>query len=248
MMKYLHNIVERKFEEVKKVSKYSVLTETGFKPITHSNKTIKYEVYKITLENGLTLKCADTHILIDRENKEVFAKYSLGKFIKVKGADKYSKVIKVENLGYSENMYDLTVDSKSHTYYTNDILSHNTVTVGTYLCWKGNFNKNPINIGIVANKASGSMEVLSKIKNMYIELPFWMQKGIEVWNKTAIEFGDHTRIMCDVPSGDSFRGFTINYVYTDECNKFNQKITVRNKETGEIENITFKELWERLEN
>ena len=95
--------------------------------------------------------------------------------------------------------------------------SGKTVSAGNYLCWKGNFNKNPINIGIVANKASGSQEVLSKIKNMYIELPFWMQKGIEVWNKTSIEFGDHSSIMCDVPSGDAFRGFTINYVYIDEC-------------------------------
>jgi len=94
--------------------------------------------------------------------------------------------------------------------------SGKTVTVGTYLCWKGNFNENPVNIGIVANKASGSQEVLSKIKSMYIELPFWIQKGIEVWNKTSIEFGDHTRIMCDVPSSDAFRGFTINYVYVDE--------------------------------
>ena len=121
--------------------------------------------------------------------------------------------------------------------------SGKTISVGNYLCWKGNFNKNPINIGIVANKASGSMEVLSKIKNMYIELPFWMQKGIEVWNKTAIEFGDHTRIMCDVPSGDSFRGFTINYVY---CSHEDEKVTVRDKETGEIKTVSLKELHEDL--
>ncbi len=95
--------------------------------------------------------------------------------------------------------------------------SGKTVTVGTYLLWLGLFKDLPITIGIVANKASGSKEVIDKIKKMFLELPIWMQSNVEVWNKTQVEFDTRTRILADVPSSDSFRGFTVNVVYVDEC-------------------------------
>jgi len=210
----LHNIIERKFVEQTKVSKYEVLCEDGFKPITMSNKTVKYAVYEITLDDGKQIKCADTHILINRQYKEVFAKNSLHQFIRTRNG--YAKVIKVENLDYNENMYDLSVDSNEHTYYTNDILSHNTVTVATYLLWQSIFRTTPINIGIVANKGSTAREVLDKIKKIFSALPIWMMQGLEAWNKGTIEYGNGTRVMAESPSGDSFRGYTINLLYEDE--------------------------------
>jgi len=95
--------------------------------------------------------------------------------------------------------------------------SGKTVTVGTYLLWLSLYKDLPITIGIVANKSSGSKEVIDKIKKMFLELPIWMQANVEVWNKTQVEFDTRTRILADVPSSDSFRGFTVNVVYVDEC-------------------------------
>ena len=68
----------KKFIEVNNASKYSVLTEDGYKPIISSNKTIKYNVYEIILEDGMSIKCADNHILMAEDYSEVFAKRIVG--------------------------------------------------------------------------------------------------------------------------------------------------------------------------
>jgi intein/homing endonuclease len=36
-------------------------------------------------------------------------------------------VISVEKLNYSENMYDLSINDINHRFYTNGILSHNSL-------------------------------------------------------------------------------------------------------------------------
>ena len=122
--------------------------------------------------------------------------------------------------------------------------SGKTVTTGTYLLWLSLFHDDPINIGIVGNSPGTAMEVLDKIKKIFVELPIWMQRGIEVWNKGSIEFDNGTRVMTDGPSSDSFRGYTINILY---CSHEMEPVTIRNKETGLVEEITFLELAKRLE-
>ncbi len=94
--------------------------------------------------------------------------------------------------------------------------SGKTVTSGTYLLWLGLFHEDAIMIGIVAQKPKTSREVLDKIKKIFLELPIWMKTGIEIWNKSEIEFENGTRIMTDGPSSDSFRGYTCNIIYVDE--------------------------------
>jgi len=93
--------------------------------------------------------------------------------------------------------------------------SGKTVTSSVYLLWR-TLNKENINIGIVANKGPTAAEVLDKIKKIFIEMPIWLQTGVEVWNKGSVEFDNGVRIMTDSPSSDSFRGYTINILYIDE--------------------------------
>jgi len=116
---------------------------------------------------------------------------------------------------YQEDLEDelLTLDDTVILYPRQ---SGKTVTSGTYLLWLALFREEQTMIGIVANKAKTAREVLDKIKKIYLNLPVWMKKGIEVWNKGEIEFENGTRIMTDGPSSDSFRGFTCNIIYVDE--------------------------------
>ena len=93
--------------------------------------------------------------------------------------------------------------------------SGKTITASVYLLW-GALTKENINIGIVANKGPTAAEVLDKIKKIFIEMPIWLQLGIEVWNKGNVEFDNGVRILTDSPSSDSFRGYTINILYIDE--------------------------------
>ena len=91
-----------------------------------------------------------------------------------------------------------------------------SVSVGLYLLWKALFTKD-INIGICANKLSLATEVLDKIKKIFIQLPIWLQQGLEAWNKTYIVFENGTIIMTSAGDSDAFRGYSIHIMMIDEC-------------------------------
>jgi hypothetical protein len=94
--------------------------------------------------------------------------------------------------------------------------SGKSVSTAIYLAHCFLFKKE-INIGIVGNKGKQAMEFLSNTKNILVELPIWMQVGVNVWNKGSIEGENAMRILTDVPTSDAFRGFTIAILVVDEC-------------------------------
>lgn len=219
-----------------KVKNVYVLTPRGFLKVKSVHKTKELKIYKAKFENGLSVSGSAKHVFIDTKGNEVYLKNSLGISIQTsKGA---SKVIDIEFLRI-DNCYDISMN-EYHLYYTNGILSHNSgksVTSGLYLLWKSLFTPN-INIGIAANKLSLAMEVLDKVKKVFIELPIWMQQGVTAWNKTFIEFENGTRIMTSATNSDAFRGFT--------CLEGSEKIEVFNTETGEVEFKSIEEIYDSL--
>ena len=90
-------------------------------------------------------------------------------------------------------MYDITVDSNDHSYFTNDILSHNTVVAGVFLLHSAIFNYDK-NIGIAANKFATAVEIMDKIKEMMDYLPFFMKPGIKVYNQSIVVCANGRRI------------------------------------------------------
>jgi len=127
-------------EELKKITKsfdmsdFSILTDSGFVKLEKLHETIPYQVYKLKLNDGKELKCADNHIMFYKDNMdEVFLKnLSIGDEICV-DSDDTSVVVVVESvtdLGYEEIMYDFELtEGSDRRYYTNEILSHNTSIV-----------------------------------------------------------------------------------------------------------------------
>lgn len=133
----LHNQVNRKFIDAHSdYSEWEIETDQGWSDITSVGKTIEYEVWEIITESGKSLKCADNHIVFDDSFSEIFVK-DLNKDsrpdkIWVKGNDgkpTLELVVSVKNLGYTEHMYDVQVADENHRYYTNDILSHNSIVL-----------------------------------------------------------------------------------------------------------------------
>lgn len=241
--------LNQEFTETRIPKGLKVLTPLGFREIEYVHKTIPYERYRIRTENGLTLECSERHVIIDKDNNEVYAMDSLGKEIQtVKGI---SKVVECQDLGFKQSMYDISIKQSENAentelYYTNGILSHNSgksVTVAIFMAWHFNFNHN-LNIGICANKGSLAREFLNNIKEMFYSIPMWMRQGITSWSKSTIESELKMRILTDVPGPDAFRGFSISLLCVDECISGNSIITIRNKKTGQIENITVKKLFE----
>ena len=140
--------VERKFVEELPVAEWEVLSHDGWRDVYASNKTIEYEVYRVTFEDGQVFECADNHILIADGFEEVFAKDSLGRNIKCQSGIK--SVVSVEATGVFENMYDLSVDG-DNLYYTSGILSHNTTTTAAIILWHVLF-KEEYTVALLANK------------------------------------------------------------------------------------------------
>jgi len=124
-MSKLSDQVTRKFTNSLPISDWEIETDMGWSPITHVHKTIPYEKWRIETKSGLVLECADTHILFDENKNEIFVKdISIGDFISTKcGTD---EVISLHRSDVTENMFDLSINSNNHRFYTNGILSHNS--------------------------------------------------------------------------------------------------------------------------
>ena len=126
----------RKFENKIDVSDWLVETDNGYAPIKSIGKTVPYKVFEIKTCLGKCLRCADTHILFDSEWDEIYAK-DLNKDTrpdKVQTVDGVETIASVVETGEVENMFDLEVDSNEHRYYTNGLLSHNSIFLKPTFC------------------------------------------------------------------------------------------------------------------
>lgn len=191
-----------------------VETDYGYVPVSEINITQPFQRYRLELENGLWLEGADNHIvfckdhdvkmLIDlTEDDYVLTKYGLSK---VKCVNKlYGKV----------SMFDLTIDTPEMSYYTNNILSHNTVSASIVILHFVLFNDDK-GVMIVANKGKTVQEIIRKIKDIYKYLPFFLKKGATNWNEKQIAFENNSRIQTENRTKDPSIGFTVDLLYLDE--------------------------------
>src|SRR5574343_602023 len=236
--------LEKKFKRILDKKSYSLLndyeieTPQGWKDISNIMQTIPYKVWYLKTDNNKELYCADTHIIFDDDYNQKYVKdLKIGDLIQTKtGLD---KIIEIKELDYSEEMYDIEINSFQHEYYTNDIISHNTTIVAAYLLHQLCFREN-IMIAVLANKNAQAKEVLTRIKEMFEALPQWLKPGVIAWNRESIELDTGTKALSAATSASSIRGKTIN------CLTGDMKSTFRDKETGEIIEMSMNELKERL--
>lgn len=90
-----------------------------------------------------------------------------------------------------------------------------TVCVGVYSLYKASFNSD-FTVGIASNKEKSSIDVLSRIKLMYEELPNHLKCGVKKYNEKSIEFENGSKIICSATSKDAFRGRSLNLLILDE--------------------------------
>jgi len=201
--------------DISHLNKY-IETPFGKTKILELHKTIPYRKYRIELANGLVLEGAHNHVVITASNEEIYLKNALGETLQtIKGN---SKVVKVIDLGIEENMYDMTLEDERGLYYSNGILSHNsgkTISTVGYLLHYILFNEAK-NVAILANKGETARYILSILKDMYVNLPIWLQQGVVVWNKTFIELENKCKVLTSSTSDNALRGYTCNILYVDE--------------------------------
>ena len=218
--------IERKFTDIQPTNEWEVESESGWEEIESINKTIPYQVYKVIFSNGTMVECADTHIFIDENHSEVFAKDSLhSKIISREGP---LEVVEVSPTQKWEEMYDLTVDSKDHTYFGNGVLSHNSETTAACVLWYMLFQEYKT-VAVLANKASTARIILGRIQSMYENLPKWMQVGVVEWNKGSFQLGNHNRCFGAATGGSAIRGcISGNSLVEIKENDIVKKVSIQN--------------------
>lgn len=127
-MHSISDTVNRKFVNSIDLENLEIETDTGWHTISKIMKTVPYQVWELKTESGLALECADDHIVFDETFSQKFIKNikSGDKIQTCNGVDIVSSAIECNR---EENMFDITVDSANHRYYTNGILSHNTTII-----------------------------------------------------------------------------------------------------------------------
>lgn len=214
-MSKLSEIVERKFIESFDINEWEIETDTGWEDISSIHKTIEYEEWEIETQDGFSLIGADTHIIFDENFQEIFLKDCVkGNSIITKNGT--SEVKYCRKLQSSSNMYDITVDSNNHRFYTNGILSHNTEAFRAFIIWYILFNDYKT-ISVVADKEKTANEIIGKIQLSYQQLPIWMQLGVEEFNKGSIILENGSRVFASATSSSSLVGFTVHIIIIDEA-------------------------------
>jgi hypothetical protein len=204
----------KKIIDVQKLEDFFVLSDTGYVQAVELNITQPYDVWFLETSDGFSLDCADNHILFDDNYNEIFVKdLKVGdKIITTKGV---SRISYLENTGIPVSMVDLSIDHPNHRYYTNDILSHNTITSSIFLLWYLLFNFEK-NVMIMANIGDTAAELMDKIKVIMKGLPFFLKPGILIYNVMTMKLDNGCRIMAKTTTKTSSIGYTIHMLYMDE--------------------------------
>jgi hypothetical protein len=208
------NDISKKIMNTIELDDTEVWTDTGWHTASHIHTVQPYKVWRLRTSSGKYLECADNHIVFDQYLNEVLVKDLVkGNFIMTEnGPEKIIEVIKTFN---KVSMFDLTVDSADHRYYTNGILSHNTITSSIFLTWYllFHFDKNVL---LMSNKGATTKEIMDKIKAIVEGLPFFLKPGIVKKDVMSMMFDNKCRLIGQNTTKTGGIGFTIHLLFLDE--------------------------------
>jgi len=191
-----------------------ILTDTGYKKLSHLMISKPFEIYNIKLENGYELDCADEHKVFDENFNEIFVKdLYIGQYIQTDNG--LQKLISISKSLTKISMCDTTVNDENHRFYSNGILSHNSVTTAIFCLWVILFNTNKAGL-ILSKSGPAGKELLKKVKDMYLYLPYYLKCGTVKWNISEISFDNNSSIATEAFSPTAGLGNTINFLILDE--------------------------------
>lgn len=217
----------KKFIDIIPLSKSGIKVETdyGFVPIEEITLTQPFKRWNLSLENGSYLNTTDHHLLFTENhiNKTISELTTDDKILTKSGLSKVKSLTKFKS---KATMFDLSVDTHEMSLYTNDILSHNTISASILLLWYCLFNQDK-RVLIVANRGKTVIEIIEKLKGIYKNLPFFLKKGVYSWNQMSIGFENGCSIKGEKKTKDPAIGFTIDFLYIDEFAKIDNSMIER---------------------
>lgn len=191
-----------------------VLSEDGYVDVIASRQTVEYHPWRLTLEDGYDLVCADHHLVstdrgLLRVNELTFEDYVHTKT----GPQRVLDVQATDD--EPELMYDLEIGSDDHLYFTNGILSHNTTVISVYLLWYACFKEDK-HVLVASKDSAGALDVMDRIRFAYEELPMWLKPGVTAYNRHSIEFDNGSSIRSVATTENTGRGKSLALLMIDE--------------------------------
>ena len=90
-----------------------------------------------------------------------------------------------------------------------------TTSSAIFMLWYVLFNTDK-NALVVGNKRKTAVEILDKLKKIFVELPFFLRPGIYKWNESECVFDNGCRIMAEATTINSGISFTFHCILSDE--------------------------------
>lgn len=90
-----------------------------------------------------------------------------------------------------------------------------SVVTAIYCLWKILFNIDKSGL-ILSKSAAAGVDLLKKIKDMFLNLPYYLKPGIYKWNQHEIAFDNNSNISTEAFSPTAGLGKTINFLILDE--------------------------------
>jgi len=90
-----------------------------------------------------------------------------------------------------------------------------TVTAAMYLLWFACFNPD-MTVLIASKNQSHALEIASRVRFAYEELPNWLKPGLKYYNMHKIELDNGSRIISEATTEKTGRGLSISKMYLDE--------------------------------
>lgn len=122
--------------------------------------------------------------------------------------------------------------------------SGKTTCASGYLLWYSMFVPNA-NILIAAHKYDGAKDIMDRYRYGYENLPDFIRAGCYSYNRQTIEFDNGSRVHATTTTENTGRGKSLSLIYCLDGPTTN--VTVRNKETGEMETLSLSELYEKID-
>lgn len=166
-----------KFIEAYEVDNLEVETPNGWVKIEGIGKTVEFDEWELITSGGKHLICADKHILYRCDNVDFLTKkcditeiycegLKIGDFIMTKNGPEM--LMDLFKNGKKSHMYDLQLSEGSNKqYYTNNILSHNSLWMQNFAVMSADMGHNVLYITLEMSER----KVLKRLGAMRLKIP-----------------------------------------------------------------------------
>lgn len=181
------------------------------------DKRIQFDGYRNLKKPFTKLNLAPIHIK-EMERCAQDLDYYRFNYVKIRTKSGYGFP---EVRSYQQRFLDVLKSEQENIVLMLPRQSGKSATTAIYLSWLYLF-KDSINIGICANRGSTAADFLANVKNIFMNIPIWMQPGTVSWNSRSISNDRSTAILTDATNENSFRGRAIHVLVVDEAAFVNQ--------------------------